>query len=185
MAGEFIASLGVNDMLCEKSMGYDSGISSVLGYGMKIRGNGFPRTTTKGGNASYTGTFFVPNSITLATTTNFLIHVTDDGTNSADLGTNVYFGVTTKPLSSTAVTLDMDATADNHLGTEVTGSGTLSTASGGVVVVTVAVSSATGTIGSGATSGIAFGLRVRRMGEVAVDTCTGRVIVPLIVVKNP
>jgi len=184
MAGELITQMGINDLICEKTMGYDGGINTALGVGMKIRGLSFPRTSTKASIASYTGCFYIPASITLGATINFVIHVTDDGTNAADLGTTVYFGVTTKPIPSTAVTLDMDATADAHLGAEQTGSGTLGATTGGVLAITVSVGTGTATMGSGYASGIMWGCRVRRMGEVAVDTCQGRVIVPLVHVRN-
>jgi hypothetical protein len=187
MSGELIAQLGCGDLLSEKSMGYDQSLSAVLGYGMKIRGLSFPKVSTKVSAASYTGIYFIPNALTLAAHTTFVIHVTDDGTNSADLGKVVYFGVTTKPLASTAIDLDMDTTATAqtaYLGTEQTGSGTLSTSTGGVLAISITVSTGTGTMGSGAASGIAYGLRVRRMGEAAADTCTGRVIVPLVHVNN-
>lgn len=162
MATENVAASLIPVLFRESTMGHDPSLQTVrVGDFM---GLSFPKLATQG----YVGTFQVPSG-TLTTGLTFNIATVDDGTNADDLGKVVRFGITVKRLID-AETTDMDTAA----ATEATVDVTLETTSQNVTVNTLAIANAA--LDSLAVGNFA-GVRIRRIGTHANDTCNGRVAV--------
>jgi hypothetical protein len=178
VAAELVAFLSPSDLRAESSLGYEPGMSSVKPAGAKVYGVTLQKDTSGNkGAASYTGTFVIPGSLTMATGLTFAVALSDDGSSAADLGKNVRIGVTTKVLAANA-TLDMDAGG----GVETKATITLSSTSLGVALGTIAI--ATANLGTAAVVGALLAVRVRRIGDDALDTCAGRVMLTGLSVAN-
>jgi hypothetical protein len=115
----------------------------------------------------YTTMLTIPAG-TLTTGVTFRLLLTDDGTNSLDLGKVVRLGLTVKYLSANSTT-----NLDTAAGDEKTVDVTLSTTAGGVAVGSLAIANAD--LDSAVVGGT-IAVRVRRIGDHANDTCNGRVV---------
>ena len=118
----------------------------------------------------------VPVDATLGTGFTFLILLTDDGHNAADLGKVVRVGVQVKRLINDETT-DIDTSGSAEATVDIT----LSATAGGVAVGSLAVAN------SGLDSiaaGELFALRVRRVSTATQDTCADQVLLLAVVVNN-
>lgn len=172
MANEDVQHLRPRDFVRESTTGNDGSLS--LAATGDMMGLVFPKLANQG----YTSSFVVPAELTMATGLTFLIFVTDDGTNAADLGKVARFGITVKRIVSGTDSTDIDTGA----ATEATVDITLSSTSGVVVAGSIAIAAA-------ALDSIVVGnyalIRVRRIADHANDTCNGRVLSPLgVYIKN-
>jgi hypothetical protein len=181
MAGELVAQLDPGSFYRESSTGYDLVLTSALTGTMR----GVSLQKINPGSASGTpavpweyldAIFTIPGNLTMATGLTFFLQVCDDGANAADLGLVVKFGISVKRLNANATT-DLSTGA----GTEQTGTVTLSSTTGGIAIFTLAIANAN--LNSAAV-GDAIGVRIRRMGADAADTCNGRIVLVGGHVKN-
>ena len=159
MASEAVASS--LQLSRENAMGHDPASCRV--YSNDLCGLSLPKLATQG----YVGLFTIPTG-TLTTGLTFKMLLTDNGTNTNDLGKVVRLGVTVKYLSANETT-DLDTGA----GTEQTVDVTLSSTANGVAVGSLAIANAN--LDSAVVAGT-VAIRVRRIGDHANDTCNGRVI---------
>lgn len=171
MANEFVDVLRPRDFCRETSTGYDA--AAAITFSGDVGCLTFPKLANQG----YTTIFVIPAELTMGTGLTFGIFVTDDGANSNDLGKVVRFGLTPKLLASGTDDFDIDTGA----ATETTVDVTLDATSGQFVNGSAAIANAA--LDSAAVGGI-LGLRVRRIGSHANDTCTGRVLVGAVYIKN-
>jgi hypothetical protein len=166
MAAELIFQLGPSDLERLTSLGYEPGLQVVqpVGLGKAMR---FPKQKTQG----YVYGGKIPANGTLTTGIKFDFILIDDGSQIAlnDLGKVAVFGVQVKKLISGTSTLDMASA-----GTEVTANATLSSTSGVVTVLTIAVTNANL---NSATAGDQVLIQFRRVGDNASDTAQGHVLV--------
>ena len=170
MANEFLAQLKPRDFTRESSLGVASALNLVqVG---DLAGLPLPKLATQG----YTALVPISHANTYTTGVTVTLYTVDDGTNSADLGKVVRFGVTFKRLID-GESVDMDAGA----ATEQTVDVTLESTSGNVTVNTLAIANAN--LDSLA-SGEAVMMRVRRIGTHANDTCNGRAVLLGVAIKN-
>jgi hypothetical protein len=181
MAGELVAQLDPGSFYRETSLGYD--LVGVSGLTNLMRGASFQKINP--GSASgtpavaweyYNCAFTIPANLTLTTGLTFFLILTDDGADATDLGKVVKFGFTVKRLNAAATT-DLSASA----GAEQTGTVTLQSTTGQVAIFSLAVANAN--LNSAAVGDL-IGVRIRRMGGDAADTCNGRVVVVSGHVKN-
>jgi hypothetical protein len=168
---EYIDHLRPRDFFRETSSGY----SPDLSYAMTNDHGGL--TLPKLDDQGYTAVLNIPGSLTVGTGVTIKVLLTDDGTSAADLGKVVRLGITPKRLVSGADTLDLDTAA----ATETAANVTLDATTGEVVVATVTIANAA--LDSTVVDNM-FGLRVRRIGGNAADTCNGRVVLLSVVVSN-
>jgi hypothetical protein len=181
MAGELVAQLDPGSFNREQSVGYDLVASSGLTGTMR----GVSLQKINPGSASGTpavqweyldACFTIPGNLTMATGLTFFLQITDDGSDATDLGKVAKFGIAVKRLNANATT-DLSTGG----GTEQTGTVTLSSSTGGIAILTLAIANAN--LNSAAV-GDAVGVRIRRMGGDAADTCNGRIILVAGHVKN-
>jgi hypothetical protein len=192
MASETVASLGPLDFLRETDLGNDMSVSLVLAPGEAssqpgtsgvpagdIRGLSLPKYKTSGQQAyGYTATFRIPANLTMGTGLTFKVYLTDDGSNSVDLGKNISFGITLKRLAANA-TDDVDVSA----AAEVITACTLSSGTAGVSITSIAI--ATASLPTSTAVGDLLLIRVRRKGSDSTnDTCSGRVILLRVEAQN-
>lgn len=189
MASELVASLGPGDLQRETDLGNDTGLSLVLSPGEgavgqspsvqgDIRAMSLPKYVR--GNLvayGYTAMFRIPLNLTLATGLTFKSYITDDGQNAADLGTAVVLGITLKRMAANAT-----VTLESGAATEVTGTLTLSSTSGGVLIGSIAIANAA--LPASTAAGDLLLMRVRRLGSNASDTCQNRVLLYRVEVNN-
>lgn len=159
MALEAVAS-GVS-LARENAMGVDPAACRVAS------GDLVGVSLNKLASQGYTSMFTIPVG-TLTTGLTFKMLLTDDGTNSLDLGKVVRLGLTVKYLSANSTT-DVDTAAGDEKTVDVT----LSSTSKGVAVGSLAIVNAD--LDSAAVGGT-VALRIRRIGDHANDTCNGRVV---------
>lgn len=131
----------------------------------------------KNGNIAYNAWSQIPGSLTVGTGLTFTVIVVDDTTNSADLGKVVRVGITVKKLASGTDNLDIDSGA----ATEATADITLDATSGEFKTGSIAIANAAlDSVGAGDL----FAIRVRRVSSASQDTCSNRVVLLGVAVKN-
>ena len=176
MAGELITQFGPQDLYRETSLGYALPFVSALPG--NVRGVSFQKLIQAQLIEYYNLSVVVPAAAGLATGITIVFAVVDDGSNAADLGLVVRFGIRAANFSASGATVDFA----NGLGAaEVAANVTLSATSLNPVLCTVAIANAN--LNSLAAGNI-LGLRIRRIGDNAADTCAGRVAVLGGIVKN-
>ena len=179
MAGELVDQMRPGDFFREASMGYDpvgfSALTPVPATSGQMRGVSFQKMNP--GSASgtppvnyeyYNILSTIPANLTVGTGLTFFLTVTDDGLDPNDLGKVAKFGIAVKKLTS-GVTCDLSASA----GTEGTNTVTLASTTGQTAQFSLAIVNANL---NGAGAGDQIGIRIRRVGTDAADTCNGRVI---------
>ena len=181
MAGELVTQLDPGSFYRETSTGYDlvptSGLTGTM-RGISLQkinpgsASGTPAVAAEWLDAITT----IPGNLTMATGLTFYLQVCDDGSDATDLGKVVKFGIAVKRLNAGSTT-DLSTGA----GTEQTGTVTLQSSTGAVSIFTLAIALAN--LNSAAV-GDAIGIRIRRMGQDAADTCNGRIILVGGHVKN-
>lgn len=167
MAGELITQFGPQDLFRETSLGFDLKNQSVT-VGA-FRGVSLQKLIQAQLKEYYNLAVTVPAAAALATGITIVLNLVDDGTSPADLGTVVDLGVTACNLSGAGALVNFSADA----GTEATGTATLSATAGNPVQVSIAIANAQ--LASLAVGNF-LGLRIRRIGDNASDTCPGRVV---------
>lgn len=175
MSGELVAQLNATDFYRETSVGYDPvSFSAITGL---LRGISLPKLITAQLIEYYNAFFVIPANLTLSTGLTFQFRLVDDGSNSADLGTNVVIGASVWNVDKSGFLTNL--TADTP--TEVTATVTLSSTAGNPAAGSIAIPSAD-------IPSVAVGddclIRIRRIGDNASDTCQGRVILINGYVKN-
>jgi hypothetical protein len=126
--------------------------------------------------AGFSTLLWIPAGLTIATGFTYTLAVTDDGSDSDDLGKVVRFGVTVKNIASGTDNLTATGAA-----TEATVDITLDATSGEVVFSDLAIASASQD--SVATGGLAL-LTIRRIGTASQDTARGAVVLLGVKVRN-
>lgn len=171
MALEFVDILRPRDFSRETEMGYAPGMTHAPSG--DLSGLPLPKLADQG----YVCVSNIPGSLTVGTGLTLKVLLVDDGKSAHDLGKVVRIGITPKRLVGGADTFDLDTNA----ATETTVDVTLDATSGECVV-------GTATIANAALDSLLvnylFGLRVRRIGNHANDTCQGRVILMCITISN-
>src|SRR5271166_1460003 len=181
MAGELVDQIDPGKLFRESSMGYDlvgfSAQTPVLPTMANSVMRGVSLQKISPGSASgtpavayewYNFLTTIPTNLTITTGLTFFFTVTDDGANAADLGLVIKIGIAVKKLT-TGVNCDLSTGA----GTEQTATVTLNATTGLTAQYTLAIANANL---NGAGAGDQIGVRIRRMGADAADTCLGRVI---------
>ncbi len=168
MATETVEVLHPRDWHRESSMGEDASLNQVASN--DVFGLALPKLT-----GGYTATCFLAANLNMATGLTFMVATVDDGKSAADLGKVVRIGITVKRLVSAGTTFDLDADSSTEVATDITNDAT----AGEVVVTSIALTAL-----DSLAVGEAFAVRIRRIGDHANDTCQGRVIMPLVAIKN-
>lgn len=174
MAGEILTQFNAGDLFRETSVGYDLKNQSVLYQTNNgaIRGVSLNKFLIAGQIVEYYNlTSYVPAAVALATGLTFKFIVTDDGTNAADLGLVIRVGITPYNLSTALTCADWSLAASK--GTETFVNVTLGATTGLYVTGSIAIANA-GLASLAVTN--TFGMRLRRVGDAAADTCASRVI---------
>ena len=172
-AGTVLGQFNAGDLYRESSVGYDTKNQTAIYQ----TANGASRGLTMQKFISaqltewYNAIWYVPAGIALATGLTFKLVFTDDGLSAADLGTVIRIGVTPFNLSTALSVIDWSLAASK--GTETFVSLTLGATSG--LPVTGSIAIVTANLASLAAGSI-FGMRIRRVGDNAADTCPGRVL---------
>jgi hypothetical protein len=167
MAGELITQFGPQDLYRETSLGYSLPAQTVL-VG-NVRGVSFQKLIQSQLKEYYNLTVVVPAAAALATGITIVLQIVDDGQSSADLGLVARFGIQAANLSASGALVDFSS----GLGAaEVAGNVTLSATSLNPVLLSIAIANAN--LNSLAVGNI-LGLRIRRIGDNAADTCANRV----------
>jgi hypothetical protein len=172
-AGSVLAQFSPADLFRETSAGYDIRMQTVLyqtNFGAS-RGLSLPKLIASQLIEYYNGMWFTPASIALATGLTHTILLVDDGTNPADLGTAVRIGITPFNLSTALSVVDWSLAASK--GTETFVTVTLAATTGKPVIASIPI--VTANLVSLAAGSI-YGMRLRRVGDNAADTCPGRPI---------
>lgn len=174
MAGELCTQFTASDLFRETSSGYDYVNQSAV----YATNNGGSRgvSLNKFVIASqlyeyYNLIVYVPAAVAIGTGLTFKLIIVDDGQNSADLGLVVRLEVTPFNLSTALSVVDWSLAASK--GTATQASVTLGATTGLPVVASVAIVAAN--LASLAATDI-LGVRIRRVGDAATDTCANRVI---------
>jgi hypothetical protein len=173
MAGELLTHFNAADLFRETSVGYDYVNNSCV-YATSnggSRGVSFPKLIAAQLNEYYNGMWYVPAAVAIGTGLTFKLIVTDDGTNSADLGLVARFEITPFNLSTASAPVDWSLSGSK--GTATAGNVTLSSTTGVIAVLSIAIVAAN--LASLAATNI-LGIRIRRVGDNAADTVPGRVI---------
>jgi hypothetical protein len=173
MAGELLAQFNASDLYRETSSGYETRAATAVYQTNNgaSRGLSLQKLISSQLKEYYNGQWFVPAAVALATGLTFKFLVTDDGTSPPDLGTAIVLEVTPYNLSTALSVVDWSLPASKGTATNVTV--TLGATSGLPVLGSVAIVAAN--LASLAAGGM-FGMRVRRVGDNAADTCPGRAI---------
>jgi hypothetical protein len=172
-AGSVLAQFNASDLFRESSLGYETKLNTVLYQTANggSRGLALPKLIQSQVIEYYNGMWYTPTAIALATGLTHKLLIVDDGTSSADLGLVVRLGVTPFNLSTALSVVDWSLAASK--GTETFVNVTLGATTGLPVIASVAIVSAN--LASLAAGSI-YGVRIRRVGDNAADTCPGRVI---------
>jgi hypothetical protein len=184
MASEFVAHFNPTDFQRETDFGREPEMNQIvnLNAGNDLYGLSLPKYQ-RGNLVSYgyVTTFRVPKNLTVGTGLTFVFYLSDDGTNSADLGTGVKLGVTLLDITQGPSNFNLDV-AKTELATEVTVTATLAATTGVASVTTLNIASAS--LPASLAAGDVLAMRVRRIGTNAADTCNGRVILYCVEVNN-
>jgi hypothetical protein len=171
MAGELIATFGVQDLYPERNQAYDDKLKTVV-VGA-LRGVGLPRLLRAQVVEKYNFSCIVPAAAVLGTGITVVLLLVDDGTDPTDLGKVVQLGVQAYNLSAAGAKVDLSGSS----GAEQTFTATLSSTS--LVSVQASVAIANAQLASLAVGNL-LALRIRRLGDTSVwndnltDTCRGR-----------
>jgi hypothetical protein len=173
MAGELLAQFNASDLFRETSTGYKTEAATGLYQTNNgaMRGLSLQKLISAQLKEYYNGVWFVPAAVALVTGLTFKFIVTDDGTNPADLGTVIQLEVTPFNLSTALSVADWSLPASK--GTATTVNITLGSTTGLPVLGSLAIANA-GLASLAA--GSMFGMRLRRVGDAAADTCQGRAL---------
>jgi hypothetical protein len=173
MAGEILAQFNASDLFRETSKGYETTAQTAV-YQTNAgasRGLSLQKFISAQLKEYYNGQWFVPAAVALVTGLTFKFMLVDDGTNAADLGSVIQLEVTPFNLSTALSVVDWSLAASK--GTPTTVNVTLGATTGLPILASVAIADA-GLAGLAA--GGIFGMRLRRIGDAAADTCQGRAI---------
>lgn len=181
MAGELIATFGVQDLYVERNQGYDDKLKTVqIGA---LRGVSLPRLIRASVVEKYNTNVIVAAAAALATGITVVLQLVDDGTDPADLGKVIQLGVQAFNLSASGAKVDLSGNS----GAEQTFTATLSSTS--LVSVQASVAIANAQLASLAVGNL-LALRIRRLGDTSVwndnttDTCPGRPVLLGGIIKN-
>ena len=169
-----VATFDASDLYRETSTGYDTVNQSAphITSNGASRGISLNKFFIAGQLTEYYNWIgYIPLNVTITTGLTWKMMITDDGTNSADLGLAVRLEVTPYNLSASGAIVDWSVSGSK--GTVTAANVTLSSTSGGVATCSIAIVAAN--LASLA-SGNWFGFRIRRVGDNAADTCLGRVL---------
>jgi hypothetical protein len=172
-AGSVLAQFTPADLFRETSVGYQLPYQSAL-YATNngaSRGLPFPKFISTQLTEYYNGMWFTPALIALGTGLTHKLILCDDGTDANDLGKVVRIGITPFNLSTALSVIDWSLAASK--GTETFVNVTLASTTGLPVLGTVAI--VTANLASLAAGSI-YGMRIRRVGDNAADTCNGRIL---------
>lgn len=173
-AGSVLAQFSPNDLYREAPLGYNPYANATL-YSTNnggSRGLCLNKFVIAGQLSEfYNGMWYVPTLIALATGLTIKLLITDDGTSAADLATVVRLEVTPFNLSTALSVVDWSLPASK--GTVTTANVTLGATTGLPTIASIAI--VTANLASLA-AGSVFGMRIRRVGDNAADTCPGRVV---------
>ena len=173
-AGSVLAQFNGADLYRETSLGYNPWATASQfvtnqgsSRGMILNKFVIPGQLTE----YYNGVWIVPSLVALATGLTFKFIICDSGLDPADLGKVVQLEVTPFNFSTALAKVDWSLAASK--GTVTTANVTLGATAGLPVVGTVNIVAAN--LAALATGNI-FGMRFRRVGDNAADTCNGQVI---------
>jgi hypothetical protein len=173
-AGSLLAQFTAGDLYRETSLGYNPWATSsqyVTNQGSS-RGVILNKFVIPGQLTEYyNGIWILPSLVALATGLTFKIIITDSGLDPADLGKAVRLEVTPFNFSAALAVVDWSLPASK--GTTTAVNQTLGATTGLPVVATVPIVSANL---AGLAAGGILGMRIRRVGDNAGDTCNGQVI---------
>jgi hypothetical protein len=174
-AGSLVTQFTAADLYRETSLGYNpwAFATQYVTNNGSSRGACFNKFVIPGQqlNEYYNGMWILPTLVALGTGLTFKLILTDDGTDPADLGKVVQVEVTPFNLSVALAKVDWSLPASK--GTATTQNVTLGATTGLPVIGTVAIVAANL---AGLAAGGILGVRIRRVGDNAADTCNGRVI---------
>jgi hypothetical protein len=173
-AGSVLAQFNASDLFRETSTGYDTRFQTAVYQTANggTRGLSLQKFLIAGQIVEYyNGIWYVPSSIALATGLTHKLVIVDDGANSADLGLVVRLGITPYNLSTALSVVDFSLAASK--GTETFVNVTLGATTGLPVIASIPIVVAN--LASLAAGSI-YGMRIRRVGDNAADTCANRVI---------
>ncbi len=179
-AGSVLATFLASDLYRETSLGYNpwSTASQYSTNNGASRGACLNKFSVPGQSTAtqpleyYNGLWIVPAGVALATGLTIRLILSDDGTDPSDLGKVVRIEATAYNLSTALAVVDFSLPASK--GAPVAANVTLGATTGLPVIGTVAIPSAS--LAALATGQI-LGLRIRRVGDNAGDTCNGRVLI--------
>lgn len=172
-AGSVLTQIQPGGLYRETSVGYDAPFNSAV-YSTSSgssRGIRFQKLISSQLLEYYSGIYYVPALIALGTGLTCKFAVTDNGADANDLGKVVRLEVTPYNLSTASAPIDYSLTASK--GTATAANVTLSTTSGVLATCTIAI--VTANLASLA-AGNWFGIRLRRVGDNAADTCLNDVL---------
>jgi hypothetical protein len=175
MAGEIIASFGAVGLNRESSAGFNLGFQFVTAGA--YRGASLQKLIQSQLIEYYSFSCIVPAAATLATGITIVLNIVDDTLNSLDLGKVLDMGVTAQNLSASGAMTNFTG----GVGTETTGTVTLSSTSRNPVQISLAIANAQ--LNSLAAGNI-LGIRIRRIGDNASDTVPGRAVLLGGIIKN-
>jgi hypothetical protein len=172
-AGSLLAQFTATDLFRESSGGYDLSNQSCLYQTANgaSRGVSLQKLIQSQLKEYYNAMFILPTLVALGTGLTHRLILTDDGQNSADLGTVVRIGITPFNLSTALTVVDWSLAASQ--GTETFANVTLGATTGIPVIASIPIVVAN--LASLAAGSI-YGMRIRRVGDNAADTCANRVI---------
>jgi hypothetical protein len=173
MAGELVAQFNASDLYRETSLGYDTTFQTCIYQTANgaSRGVSLQKLIQSQLTEYYNGMFIVPAAAALGTGLTFRLVVTDDGQNAADLGLVVRLGITPFNLTTALSVADWSLAASK--GTETLANVTLGATTGLPVIGSIAIANAS--LASLAVGNV-LGIRIRRVGDNAADTCANRVM---------
>jgi hypothetical protein len=172
-AGSLLTQFTPSDLFRETSVGYNLTPQSTV-YATSngaSRGLSLPKLIQAQLIEYYNGMWILPTLVAVGTGLTHKLVITDDGTDANDLGKVVRIGITPFNLSTALTVVDWSLAASQ--GTETFANLTLGSTTGLPKILSIAIVAAN--LASLA-SGNLYGIRIRRVGDNAADTCNGRVI---------
>jgi hypothetical protein len=172
-AGSLLTQINPSDLFRETSVGYNLPSQSALYQTANgaSRGLSMPKLIAAQLIEYYNGIWTLPTLVAVGTGLTHKLILTDDGTDASDLGKVVRIGITPYNLSTALSVFDFSLAASK--GTETFANITLGATTGLPVVGSIAIVAAN--LASLAAGNI-YGIRIRRVGDNAADTCNGRVL---------
>jgi hypothetical protein len=173
-AGSLLTQFTATDLFRETPVGYDPKTMSTL-YSTNngtSRGVGLNKFRIASQLYEYyNGMWILPTLVAVGTGLTFKLMITDDGTDSSDLGLVARIEITPFNLSTALSVVDWSLAAS--MGTATAANVTLGSTTGLPKILSIAIVAAN--LASLA-SGNILGIRIRRVGDNAADTCNGRII---------